>query len=220
MYFSPMSSFFSKARVEAFSDGVFAIIITLLVLELRVPHIELPATAEALSEALVHLLPKFIAWVISFAIVGVIWVNHHRIFHALKSIDHNLFWLNLNLLLWTSFIPFPTALVGDYLNNKLAMSFFGIANSMMGFAFLFIRLYMWRHPETTEGLSREYLWKGVRNVLLFGPSLYLTGAALAWVHPYIALAVYGFIPLYFILPGATALEQQADSQGSGDQTEK
>lgn len=203
-----MTSYFAKGRVEAFTDGVFAIIITLLVLELKVPHVELPVTVDSLLEALAHLAPKFIAWVISFAIVGVIWVNHHRIFHSLKFIDHNFFWLNLNLLLWTSFIPFPTALVGDYLENSLAASFFGIANSMMGFAFLFIRLYMWGHPEITEGLSREYLWKGVRNVLLFGPSLYLIGAALAWVHPYIALAVYGFIPLYFILPGATALEPQ------------
>lgn len=110
----------------------------------------------------------------------------------------------------TSFIPFPTALVGDYLDNRLAVSFFGVANSMMGFAFLFIRVYMWRHPEITNGLSKEYLWRGVRNVLMFGPGLYLAGAAAAWLHPYLALAIYAFIPLYFTLPSSTALENVND----------
>ncbi|MEZ5427956.1 MAG: TMEM175 family protein [Pyrinomonadaceae bacterium] len=203
-------NFFTKSRVEAFSDGVFAIIITLLVLEIKVPHIETPGSINELATALWHLAPKFIAWVISFPIIGVIWVNHHRIFESLKQIDHNLFWLNANLLLWTSFIPFPTALLGDYPDNKLAVSFFGVANAMMGIAFLLIRLYMWKRPENTNGFSREYLWKGVRNVLMFGPTLYLLGAASAWLHPLIAFAVYLFIPIYFIFPKATALEKTGE----------
>ena len=132
-----MSYHFTKSRVEAFSDGIFAIIITLLILEIKVPHIKSPESIGELTESLLHLAPKFIAWVISFLSVAVIWVNHHRIFESLKHINHAVFWLNANLLLWVSFIPFPTALMGDYPNNKLAVSFFGLSSLMMGIAFFF-----------------------------------------------------------------------------------
>jgi uncharacterized membrane protein len=206
-------NYFTKSRVEAFSDGVFAIIITLLVLEIKVPHIETPNSIAELSATLLHLAPKFIAWVISFMVVSVIWVNHHRIFESLKHINHAIFWLNANLLLWTSFIPFPTALMGDYPNNKLAVSFFGIANFMMGIAFLLFRIYMWKNPELTNDFTKEYLWKGVKNVIIFGPSLYLIGAITAWIHPYIAFVCYIFIPIYFIFPSATALISSSKENG-------
>src|SRR6185369_3892193 len=139
-----MSDYFTKSRVEAFSDGIFAIIITLLILELKVPEIRPTDAIGELAEKILHLGPKFIAWVISFLTVAIIWVNHHRIFESLKHINHAIFWLNANLLLWVSFIPFPTALMGDYFDNKLAVSFFGIASLMMGIAFLLFRLYMWK----------------------------------------------------------------------------
>lgn len=205
-----MSYHFTKSRVEAFSDGIFAIIITLLILEIKVPHIKSPESISELTESLLHLAPKFIAWVISFFSVAVIWVNHHRIFESLKHINHAIFWLNANLLLWVSFIPFPTALMGDYYNNKLAVSFFGLASFMMGIAFLLFRLYMWKHPEITKDYTKEYLWQGVRNVLLFGPVLYLLGTATAWIHPYIAFAFYALVTIYFIFPQSTALQKAED----------
>ena len=195
-----MSYYFTKSRVETFSDGIFAIIITLLILEIKVPHIESPESVSELTESVLHLAPKFIAWVISFLSVAVIWVNHHRIFESLKHINHAVFWLNANLLLWVSFIPFPTALMGDYPNNKLAVSFFGLSSLMMGIAFLLFRIYMWKRPEITNDLTDEYLRKGVWNVLLFGPTLYLLGTATAWIHPYIAFAFYALVTIYFIFP--------------------
>jgi uncharacterized membrane protein len=202
-------NYFTKSRVEAFSDGIFAIIITLLILEIKVPEIHQPESIGELTEKLWHLAPKFIAWVISFFTVAVIWVNHHRIFESLKHINHTIFWLNANLLLWVSFIPFPTALMGDYPNNKLAVSFFGLSSLMMGIAFTIFRIYMWKHPELTNGFSKDELWQGVRNVLLFGPTLYLIGTATAWIHPYIAFAFYAFVTIYFIFPKSIALENPA-----------
>lgn len=204
-----MADFFTKSRVEAFSDGIFAIIITLLILEIKVPEIHEHQSITELTEKLAHLLPKFIAWVISFLTVAVVWVNHHRIFESIKHINHTVFWLNANLLLWISFIPFPTALMGDYPENKLAVSFFGLSSLMMGVAFLLFRLYMWKHPEITNDFSKEELWIGVRNVLIFGPFIYLTRAATAWLHPYIAFVCYAFITIYFIFPSSTALKQPA-----------
>jgi uncharacterized membrane protein len=199
-------NYFTKGRVEAFSDGIFAIIITLLILEIRVPVISQPDSVSELSDKLLHLAPKIIAWVISFLTIAVVWVNHHRVFESIKHINHAVFWLNANLLLWCSFIPFPTALIGDYPGNKLAVSLFGICSFLMGVAFLMLRGYMWKHPEITNNFSREYLWLGVRNVLLFGPSIYLLGIASAWIHPFIAFGFYAFITIYFILPKSTAFE--------------
>lgn len=201
--------YFTKSRVETFSDGIFAIIVTLLVLEIKVPHIEHENSFAELSAALIKLAPKFIAWVISFLTVCVIWVNHHRIFESLKQIDQKFFWLNANLLLWTSFLPFPTALMGDYPHNSLAVSFYGIISLLMGIAFLFIRVYMWRNPEITKDVPKEELKRGIRNVILFGPTPYLLGIILAWVHPYIAFALYAFVSIYFIFPRSSALQKEA-----------
>lgn len=197
--------YFAKGRVEAVCDGIFAIILTLLVLEIKVPHIHEANSIDELIHALQGTLPKFIAWVISFFTVTVIWVNHHRIFESLRKVDHTFFWLNANLLLWISFYPFSTALMGDYPNNKFAVSFFGIASLLMGMGFTSLRYYMWRHPEITDGYAKEDLWVGVKNVILFGPLLYIIGAAVAWIHPYIAFVFYAFVTIYFILPRASGL---------------
>lgn len=205
-----MSNYFSKSRVETFSDGVFAIIITLLILELKVPHLENRASIPELFHGLTEILPKFIAWIISFLTVAVIWVNHHRLFESLKVINHGVFWLNANLLLWVSFLPFPTALMGEYPENRFAVSFFGVASLMMGAAFLIFRLYMWKNPWLTNGYSQSELWLGVRNVLLFGPFVYLLGAATAWIHPLFAFAFYGLVTIFFIFPKATALDKKED----------
>ena len=167
-------NYFTKSRVEAFSDGIFAIIVTLLVLEIKVPHIENHDSVNELATALWDLSPKIIAWIISFFTVCVIWVNHHRIFEVMKDINQPFFWLNANLLLWVSLIPFPTALMGDYPHNPLAVCSYGAVSLMMGIAFSLIRIYMWRNPELTRNLTREELWIGVRNVILFGPLPYLT----------------------------------------------
>lgn len=193
---------FNKARVETFSDGIFAIIVTLLVLELKVPDIEYPNNAYALWDALKNILPKFIGWVISFLIVCVIWVNHHKLFDQIKQVNHTLFWLNANLLLWTSLIPFPTALVGDYIENPLALLIFGLVLSLMSLSFYIIRLAMLNNKATLkEGIDEAMFKLATKKSLLFGPVLYLSGAMLSLVNTWLSLIVYAFAPLYFIFWG-------------------
>ena len=173
-----MVSYFNKNRVETFSDGIFAIIVTLLVLEIKVPHLTTALSVGELSAALISLLPKFISWVISFLIVCVVWVNHHRLFENLRDIDQKIFWLNANLLLWISFIPFPTALMGDYPRNSLAVSFFGIVLALMGAAFVAVRFYIYRQPQIlTHESSAQSRKKAVVRTVLYGFGLYLLGAA-------------------------------------------
>lgn len=191
----------SKTRVEALSDGVFAIIVTLLVLELGTPHLEAAQSTPALAGALLALAPKFVSWVISFAIVCVVWLNHHRLLDQFARITVGLFWMNALLLLSVSFIPFPTALLGDYPSNALAVSFFGVALALMGLAFAALRVYALKRADLfRDDVNRERFIAGTRRTVIFGPLLYLAGALVAWVWPPLAFAIYAFIPIYFIWP--------------------
>src|SRR2546425_782379 len=99
----------STQRIEAFSDGVFAIIVTLLVLDLKVPDLPQQITNQETLQALFNLAPQFISFVLSFFILCIFWVNHHQFFHTIKTADRKLLWLNNLLLFWLCFIPFPTA---------------------------------------------------------------------------------------------------------------
>ena len=102
-----------KTRLEAFSDGVFAIAITLLIIEVRVPDSE----AGELARDLANQWPSYAAYAVSFAIIGIIWVNHHDIFERIVTVDRPLLFLNLLLLLTVAFLPLPTALLGDYIRK-------------------------------------------------------------------------------------------------------
>lgn len=188
-------------RLEALSDGVFAIVVTLLVLEIRVPHVEAHGSVGALAEALGALAPKFVSWVISFLTVCVIWVNHHRLLRLAGRVDHGLFWWNANLLLWTSFIPFPTALLGDYPGNRLAVSLYGLVMCLMALAFVLLRRRMLAIPGLLHAQpDRGQFTRGTRSSIAMGPLAYLGAAALAWLSIPAAFACYAAIALYFVFP--------------------
>ena len=106
----------TTSRVEAFSDGVLAIAITLLVLEIRPPDVPSGST---LAKELLHLWPKYAVFAVSFITIGIMWVNHHALFQGIASVDRSLLFVNLLLLMAISFVPFPTAVLGDYLRIAL-----------------------------------------------------------------------------------------------------
>jgi len=193
-----------RGRVEALSDGVFAIVVTLLVLEIKVPHVADGRSLAELAGALLALGPKFLSWVISFLTVCVIWLNHHRLFGLLNAMDNGLFWRNANLLLWTSFIPFPTALMGDYPENRLAVSLYGLVMLLMALGFVLLRLHMVRTPGLIQGhVDRSVFRRGTRFSILLGPVAYALGAGVAWISVTGAFVCYTAIALYFVLPHAT-----------------
>jgi len=203
-----------KGRVEALSDGVFAIVVTLLVLEIKVPHVEAHGSIAELAGALLALAPKFVSWVISFVTVCVIWVNHHRLFALMSRIDNGLFWRNANLLLWTSFIPFPTALMGDYPGNRLAVSFYGLVMFLMALAFVLIRWHMLRHRDLMVPQADEAAFHaGTRFSILMGPAAYALGALLAWVSAPAAFVCYAAIAAYFVLPHASRQTPNPSERG-------
>lgn len=190
---------FTKNRVEAFSDGIFAILVTLLILEIRVPHIEHAGSSAELFVSIRALAPKFISWVISFLTICIVWMNHHRLFDSFKGINVGLFWLNTHLLLWICFVPFPTALVGDYPQNPLSVAFYGIIMAFIGMAFLAARIYGLMNRELLkETVSLETYKKTILFSFIFGPVLYLIAASLAWVSTVISFMLYFLIAVYFL----------------------
>lgn len=190
-----------RGRVETLSDGVFAIVLTLLVLEIKIPHIESPDSLSELSSALFALAPKFISWVISFMTVCVIWLNHHRLFTILRRIDNGIFWYNANLLLWTSFIPFPTALIGDYPHNPLSLSLYGLVMLLMALSFVLMRLHLHKHHDLLHDDFDQAVFKaGTRWAVLMGPVAYAVGVAISWIWAPLAFLWYGAIAIYFVFP--------------------
>lgn len=185
-------------RIEAFSDGVFAIIVTLLVLELKVPALKDHASVAELAHALREILPKFLSWLISFIIVCKFWLNHHHIFSLARQADYGLVWLNSIFLLGQSFIPFPSALMGEYPDNRLAVSFFGLVFAINTLLFLVLHAYIVRRlikPDLAGQQDPHGVLKG-----LVGPACYFSGAALAWISVPAAFAVYAITPLFYLTP--------------------
>jgi uncharacterized membrane protein len=185
-------------RLEAFSDGVFAIVVTLLVLELRVPALKDHASVAELAHQLVELLPKFLSWLLSFIIVCKFWLNHHHVLGLARHADYGLVWLNSIFLMFQSFIPFPTALAGEYVTNPLAVSLFGCVFALNTLMFLALQTYIVRRLIKPE-LARRQDSHAVRKALL-GPLCYLLGAAAAWWSIYAAFAIYFITPWFYITP--------------------
>lgn len=140
----------SFERVVFFSDAVFAIVITLLVLELKVPHIE-EHTDSALRHALFNLLPRVAGFVISFLIVGLMWIEHHRIFRYIADYDAGLLWRNLLLLLCISFVPFPTALFSENFWSRTAFILYTASFGGVAIA----KLLIWRHAAAAKLLKSD-----------------------------------------------------------------
>ncbi len=202
----------ARSRVEAFSDGVFAIVVTLLVFEIKPPTLEDGESAWELAYRLGALAPSFVSWVISFVTVCVIWLNHCRLLDLIDEIDDRLFWLNANMLLWTSFLPFPTALMGDYPTNRLAVTVYGVSMLLVGIGFILIRVRLQRRPELLrDDVDAAMFRTGTVYSVVLGPAAYTVGIALGFVHEAFAFACYAAVALYWVFPHATRARPKTDA---------
>lgn len=180
----------TKDRLETCSDGVFAIAITLLVLDIKLPE----GSSAGLSHALMESLPRVAAYVMSFAIIGLYWISHHRSFQLIAKVDGAVFWLNLLLLLLVSFIPFPTALLGRYPNEALPIVIYGLTLIACNAVGLGLMAYLLRHPHlVAQGHGRESLRRQfpMRLIVIVNAG-YLMAVLLAGVAPlasYVLLTV-------------------------------
>lgn len=190
----------STGRIEAFSDGVFAIVITLLVLEFRVPQVKGPEIGPELARGLLALVPKFLSYVLSFSIVCIWWVAHHHLFHLIRKSDRGLLWLNSLFLLWLAFIPFPTAMLGDYPGEPIAVMCYGVVMTLAGVAFSSMRYYAFYVGSLVdESIDRELLRRAMIKSAL-NPVLHFCAVLSSLVDVKIALALYVLLPLLFFIP--------------------
>src|SRR5918996_1609457 len=172
-----------KSRLEAFSDGVFAIAITLLIIEVRPPD----AAPDELAGDLVSLWPSYAAYAVSFVVIGIIWVNHHEIFEGIRAVDRPLLFLNLLLLLTVAFLPFPTALLGEYIrdgdNAHIAAAVYGFNMTMIGVSFTAIWTYLLRVPSLLGPDVETEAALRARRAAAIGPVIYALTIPLAFLSP-------------------------------------
>ena len=176
----------NKNRLEAFSDGVFAIVITLLILDIRVPEVEY----EQLPGALIDLLPRISAYVMSFVIIGLYWIAHHHSFRLISKTDGVFLWLNTLLLLLVSFFPFPTSLMGRYPFQTIPILLYGInliAANATGFVMI---LYIHRHRElVASGYKRSDFYEQI-PLYAWVNGIYLLALVLSFFVPMVSYFIY------------------------------
>jgi TMEM175 potassium channel family protein len=193
----------STQRLEAFSDGVFAIAITLLILEIHVPHGEEVAAAGGLWRALGHEWPSFVGFAISFATIGIMWINHHAMFEYIRRADRRLMLINVLFLLAISFVPFPTAVLADNLLDPAARvaatAFYSAAFVLCAVCF---NLVWWAGTSDRSLLAADLHEAGLRTITSryrMGPPTYLATVALAFVSPWLCLIAHGLLALLYAL---------------------
>ncbi len=180
----------SKGRLEAFSDGVFAIIITIMVLELKVPH-------GADWAALRSLLPVLVSYVLSFTLVAIYWNNHHHMLHAAHRVNGPVLWTNMHLLFWLSLMPFATGWMGENNFATLPVALYGLVQLMAGFAYyLLSRALVRLHgPESPLAMALGRDYKGLLSLVMYAVAI-----PLAFVNAWIAFGLYVLVAVLWFIP--------------------
>ena len=192
------------SRIEAFSDGVYAIAITLLILDLKVPLVQ----DGRLGSALLHQWPSYFAFLLSFAFIGIMWVNHHRLFNHIRRSDNRLMFLNLLLLLGVTFVPFPTSLLAAHLRGSDSRVAAAVFNGTYVMIAIFFNI-LWHHAvdyglldaatlESARAISKQYA---------VGPISYLVCLGLTWISVPLSLALNIALAVFFALPARAAKHQ-------------
>lgn len=179
-----------KTRMEAFSDAVIAVIITIMVLEMKVPHGEG-------FEALRPVIPVFLSYVLSFVYLGIYWNNHHHMLHACQNITGRMLWANLHLLFWLSLIPFATGWMGENHFAALPSALYGVVLLMSAIAYWVLQQVIIAAQGSDSILKRAVGgdWKGKLS-----PVLYALGIAAAFWRQWISLSLYVIVALIWLIP--------------------
>jgi Predicted integral membrane protein len=179
-----------KGRLEAFSDGVFAIIITIMVLEMKVPH------GDMLS-SLQPLLPIFISYVLSFINIGIYWNNHHHMMHAVHHINGRILWANVHLLFWLSLFPFVTGWMGENHFSTWPVALYGLISFCAGTAYYFLAkcLVTIHGKDSTLGIAIGKDWKGKISIII-----YAAGIGLSFLNSWLGLAMYILVAALWFIP--------------------
>ena len=183
-----------KNRLEGFSDGVVAIIITIMVLELKVPR-------DPSAQALLQLTPVFLSYALSFLVVAIIWVNHHHLLHTLAHVSGRILWLNNHLLFWLSLVPFTTGYMGENHLAPLPVALYGLVLFFAGAAFDLLRRVIAKGQADDPALAALHRRSDRTNAI--GAFLYLASVPLAWVSVWLSVFIFLLVPVVYFMPGRT-----------------
>ena len=202
----------NTSRLEAFSDGVFAVAITLLVLQFTVPAVQ----AGNLLAALLGQWPQLVTYVASFLTVGVVWVNHHAVFKGLRTVDRTIQFMNLVLLLTVVLVPFPTQLLGHFLlksgwDASVAAAFYGVVSTVMSIAFLALVAWALTHPDLLQPTVRAMHLSEVLPRFGLGLLIYAASIGLAFVSAWLVVALYAATAIYYAFNQIPWMENRARS---------
>jgi uncharacterized membrane protein len=178
-------------RLEAFSDGVIAIIVTIMVLELKAPH-------EPTVAALLEVAPIFLFYILSFVVVAAMWINHHYLIHLVKAVSPKLLWVNNVLLFWMSLIPFVTAYMGENHDVPLAVAAYGVVLTLTSLAYTWLHRVAAQQDQSDPELAKHHQ-DNVRQAMV-STVLYALSVPLAFVSVYASFAIFVLIPIIYFLP--------------------
>ena len=179
-----------KSRLEAFSDGVLAIIITIMVLELKVPHGNSPS-------ALIPLLPVFLSYVLSFVYIGIYWNNHHHMLHTVTKVSGGMLWANLDLLFWLSLFPFSTGWMGENQFASVPTALYGMILLMAAVAYWILQRSI-IVAQGKESVLARAIGRDLKGKL--SPVIYLIAIPLAFLKPWLAQTLYVVVALMWLIP--------------------
>ena len=181
----------TTGRLEAFSDGVIAIIVTIMVLELHAP-------SQPTLAALWKVAPIFLSYALSFLVVAIMWVNHHHLIHAVHKVSARLLWSNLYLLFWMSLVPFVTDYLGKNYREPMAVALYGLDLAMCASAFYLLRIILIEQDRLDSGLTEYHT--SIQRKNTFSGILYLLSVPLAYVSIFVSFFIFALIPAMYFLP--------------------
>lgn len=187
-------------RIEAFSDGVFAIVMTLLSFQFKVPKFTIGASIHKNYYELLHVSSNFISFVFSFIFVAVFWVTHHQLFHSIKEADRRLLWHNIHLLFWITMIPFPTGMVGDYPEVPLAAISLAIVLLMVSISSYMVRNYSYGQAALINENSSARAIKGGLSKNMLAISFNIIAIPSAFISVYLSYSFLLVVLVLFSIP--------------------
>lgn len=195
----PGSTFYGNERLAALSDGIFAITITLLVLEIKVPELALEGATTGLTSALLHLVPKILSHLISFVVLGLYWIAHHNMFAHIKRHDHVMLWLNVLFMMCIASIPFPTGLLSQYPDQQISVIVYAGILALTGLVLDGMWWYATHYRLVGDEVEPSFI-AFVHRYIRIAPLTYLLAIAVSFVSLAIAKFLFIAVVVYYIVP--------------------
>jgi uncharacterized membrane protein len=183
----------TTSRLEAFSDGVIAVVVTIMVLEMHAP-------AQPTLPALLKVAPVFLSYGLSFLVVAIMWVNHHHLIHVVRQVTARLLWSNLFLLFWMSLVPFVTDFMGKNYREPMAVALYGLDLLLCSWAFYILRMELTRQEQEEGNTEMAEHHAAMQRKNALSAALYFSSVPLAYVSIYASFFIFALIPAMYFLP--------------------